>query len=289
MDTVTVVIPSLGASNLLQTISFLNAGSLVPDEILICVPDNTILEFDIPNNAKLIHCNKRSQVAQRAKGFKLATSEFILQLDDDTHLSTICLENLVDAAVNLPLNCAVSATLMNAQTKSSFYQYENIPTFFNIVRHFISNGLKGYVPGTVTSVGSCFGPEFSEVADSVINIEWLAGCCVLHRRDNLIHDDYYPYRGKAYAEDLIASYLYKQKNITFYNSPKALVYTQAAEPNEGSLLELLKELRARRYYITLSGLSTLHFYLYATFRCGYEMSINIPKRLVNRIRVGNAK
>ena len=140
MSKVTVVIPSLGNMNLLETINILNSGTFIPDEILICVPVNKKVEFGLPTNSKLIYCEKKSQVAQRAEGFRLAKSDFVLQLDDDTHLAETCLEKLVERLVKSKDNSAVAPIILNSETKESIYKYENLDTKFNTLRHFISRG-----------------------------------------------------------------------------------------------------------------------------------------------------
>lgn len=285
---ISVVIPSLGKINLFTTINILNSGTLVPDEILICVPVGTRLPFDIPSNSKVIYCIKRSQVAQRAEGFKIAKSEFVLQLDDDTHLAPTCLEQLRDVAMKCQNNCAIAPTILNIKTKESIYKNEQLVTTFNTIKYFVANGHKLYVPGTITKVGSCFGPIFAADRDSNLEVEWLAGCCILHRRSNLNCDDFYPFTGKAYCEDLIASYYYKLKSIVFYSCNKAFCFTVPGDPQDGSLLELMKELRARHYFVVLSGRPIMLFYAYAVFRCGFEVLINMPKKLIRRIRVGYA-
>ncbi|MFK5893441.1 MAG: glycosyltransferase [Pseudomonadota bacterium] len=289
MSKVTVVIASLGNVNLLETINVLNSGTLIPEEILICVPVNKEVEFEIPANSKLIYCEKRSQVAQRAEGFRLAKSDFVLQLDDDTHLAEACLEKLVERLIKSNNNSVVAPVILNSETKESIYKYDNLDTKFNKLRHFIANGRELYKPGTITKVGSCFGPKFSVESDSVIETEWVAGCCVLHRRENLVCDDYYPFTGKAYSEDLIASYLYKLKSVDFYICNNAFCFTPPAAAGESSFLELIKELRARHYYIILSNRHSIRFYIYAGFRCTFELIFNIPKRWLHRTRIGYAQ
>jgi len=282
MNTVSVVIPSLGKINLLKIINILNAGTIVPDEILICIPNGTELEFEIPSNSRLIYCSKRSQVAQRAKGFKYAQSEFVLQLDDDTHLSPNCLEILLETAIKCNRACAVAPAILNEKTKRSIYENDGVKSPFNTFKNFIANGMSLYKPGAITKVGTCFGPGFG-AADSIQEVEWLAGCCVLHHRSNLIYDDYFPFKGKAYNEDLIASYLYKLKSITFYVCNEALCYTAPYIPDETSFFELIKDLKVKRYYMILSDKLTPRFYIYVIFKCLYDVLVSAPKRLLNKV------
>ena len=288
MISVTVVIPSLGEINALKTIMSLNAGTLVPGKILLCIPHGTKLYFPIPDNVEIVLCEKRSQVAQRAHGFSLATSDFVLQLDDDTELTETCLEKLVGRLGSSEKYSAVAPVILNSATKKSIYEHEKLSTKFNKLSHFIANGTDLYMPGTITKVGSCFGPKFCVESDAVIEVEWVAGCCVLHRRENLICADYYPFTGKAYSEDLIASYLYKLKSIKFFICHNCVCLTPSAVPTGSSFMEMIKELRARRYYIILANKHSFRFYIYASLRCSFELIFKMPKRLLRRIRIGHA-
>jgi hypothetical protein len=279
MNLVSVVIPSLGKRHLLETIQILNTGTKVPSEILICMPIGTSLEFDIPENSKVIFCSEQSQVAQRLIGFQSSKSEFVLQLDDDTHLAPNCLEILVEHSISNKINSAIAPSIFNSETKKSIYKDDNRATRFNMVKNYICNGYELHLPGTVSSAGVSLGPKFSNVNISMVKVEWLAGCCILHRRCNLISNNYYPFKGKAYCEDLIASYYYTLKNITLYSSNKSVCYTVPSNPKYNSLIGLIHDLRARRFYVILSKKSSNRFYIYAVFRVCYEILVNIPKRI----------
>src|SRR2546425_9108646 len=92
----TVVIATLGGSSLKGTIETLNRGSVVPDEILVCISTNEaprVSDFSFPN-VKVLVTNCRGQVAQRAIGFQNASHEVVMQLDDDVHVDANCIEHL---------------------------------------------------------------------------------------------------------------------------------------------------------------------------------------------------
>ena len=95
---VSVVIPTLGGETLEKSIDHLNNGSLVPAEILICIPEN--IELTSSNlthcNVRVVRCPERGQVAQRAFGFNKAINPLVLQVDDDIYLRPECLQNLVE-------------------------------------------------------------------------------------------------------------------------------------------------------------------------------------------------
>lgn len=282
MNQISVVIPSLGNIKVLKTFEFLNSGSLVPDEILLCVPTGTVLGFDLPPNCILVHCDKRSQVAQRAYGFSLAKCEYVLQLDDDTILEKNCLEFLLTTIKSLGNKAAVAPVILDIDTKESIYKSETGQSFFKFIYLYLINGEKQYRPGTVTLVGSSFGPSYSIGEKIKLNVEWLAGCCVLHRRENLNLNDYFVLKGKAYGEDLLATFFLKQKGIKFYIDCSAICLTPAAPKNSSSLKELIKDLRSKHYYLTLSGQLSLRFYIFYVLKIFKEIFYKLPSSLFNK-------
>ena len=95
-DGVSVVIATLGGELLKDTIEQLNKGSIIPTEILICIPEEDFIEGKEMEvfNVKIIKTECRGQVAQRAVGFREARCPYVLQLDDDIILDHSCLEEL---------------------------------------------------------------------------------------------------------------------------------------------------------------------------------------------------
>ena len=89
---ISVIIATLGGKSVISTVNSINNGSIIPNEILICIPKEFIenafinLQYD---NVKIVETNEKGQVIQRIKGFNLAIYEYVLQIDDDVILSTI--------------------------------------------------------------------------------------------------------------------------------------------------------------------------------------------------------
>lgn len=101
---ISVVIPTLGGESLVGTIEQLNRGTLVPKEILICIPEEDAFKVEnihIPN-VKIIKTNIRGQVAQRAIGFQFAENQLVMQLDDDILVRKTCLEKMVELILENP-------------------------------------------------------------------------------------------------------------------------------------------------------------------------------------------
>jgi hypothetical protein len=82
---ITVVIATLGGDSLASTIQSLNSGTIVPAEILVCVPVENVskVAYLQGGTTSFVKTDFRGQVAQRIAGFRRASNELVMQLDDD--------------------------------------------------------------------------------------------------------------------------------------------------------------------------------------------------------------
>jgi len=220
---VSVVIATLGGDCLAGTIEKLNTGTVVPAEILICIP-----EIEAPRAARLAGGNVRvvstpcrGQVAQRACGFRQARHEFVLQLDDDIQVHSTCMERL-RACVSRFRDVAAGPKLHDLATgeyRSFLMPSSNGNRHFERLMFWVINGKGGYKPGRIGRAGICMG--LPEEPAEWFDIGWLPGGCVLHRRANLVLSDFYPFRGKAFAEDLFHSVELTRKGIRLFRCGSA--------------------------------------------------------------------
>ena len=217
-----VVIATLGGETLLGTIKHLNQGTIVPAEILLCIPDEE--SFRVSNllidNVVIIKTPCRGQVAQRAVGFQHASHEFVLQLDDDLVVDSHCVEHLFNALIAQGRSVAVAPALVLASSGLSVYREPGRPTLVRVY-YWLVNGMRGHEPGSITRAGTSIGIDPSLLNQATVEVEWLAGGCVIHYRSNLVLNNFFPFSGKAYCEDLFHSYHLRQKGL------KLLVCTTA--------------------------------------------------------------
>ena len=256
-QSVSVVIPTLGGESLPKTIDHLNRGTLAPSQILVCIPKEyrhrvERLEFD---NVKLIATDVRGQVAQRAIGFGHARHAFVLQLDDDIILKADALEAMVRALNRLGPGNALAPGYIDGLT--------------GLCAHGIGTGMEGWLRsfdasffcgapwgvkrmGTVTACGFNFGVDYNRCGPEPFEAQWLPGGCVLHCKDGLVKDSYYPFPGKAYCEDLLHSFLLKQKGIRLWVLPRT--FCQAEMIDSGWDWAATKaDYKARRHFLMMNG------------------------------------
>ena len=96
-NNLSVIIPSLGSGSLYDVLNNLLLSSLVPEEIIVCVPYLSNFDFKKINhkNIIVIQSNIKSQVVQRLLAFRRSTKKYVMQLDDDVFLHKNAISNLL--------------------------------------------------------------------------------------------------------------------------------------------------------------------------------------------------
>ena len=268
---ISVVIPTLGDKHLIDTVYHLNKSSVIPKEILICIPkENEVTQkLKLQKNISVIETIKNGQVFQRYVGFIKTRYDYVLQLDDDEILDIKCIENLLKTfdEVNTEL-ISVAPIILDCETKSSVYPLPK-DTFLNSILYFVLNGSAGYIGGVVTKAGTGIGVNTDRSNSKKIkNVEWLPGGCILHKKNNLILDNYFPFKGKAYNEDLIHSYLLKKNGNKLYINSEAKAYILNENPmenisNKHYFSNLKKDFKSRDFYLSLIGKNIkIRMYIY---------------------------
>ena len=223
----TVVIATIGESTLNRTISSLVASSIVPDRILVCIPKER--QGDLPRLdefgtiVEIIATEESGQVLQRAIGFRAASSKYTLQLDSDVILEKNCLETLI-SFLEIHPKAAVSPQIYDGKT-GEYHSYLTLGSskfskFDLSLLFYIANGSDGYRPGSISMCGENFG---TIEGDGPTKCDWLPGGCILHRSENLVLENYFPFKGKAYGEDVLHSYLLTLRNIDLVQLPNARI------------------------------------------------------------------
>lgn len=262
-----IVIPTLGGETLYETLGCILSSNYQCNEILICMP--SIVDCDnflgISDKIKIIKTKKMGQVHQRAIGFNEAIGDLVLQLDDDIQFDKEMIGALVATIKKIGHGSAVAPIFRDALTNGCVYKYRTgIKGFFDS----LYNTLICYAPwgikrmGTVSPIGVAYGvnPDFlSGLGPS--KVEWLPGGCVLCYKNELICQDFYPFSGKAYHEDVIHSHLRKVKNIQHYIVPVTSCYTEMLDNCTNGLLNK-SSLDAKEYYATKIKKEKWKFILY---------------------------
>jgi len=264
----TLVIATLGGESLKATIEAVNRGSIVPSEILVCIPVNEVRKVQNLSyrNVKELVTDGRGQVAQRAIGFRNASHDAVMQLDDDILVDEHCIEHLLKTLRMLGTRVAVAPSLMSLSTGESVYKQPDRNKIIRKVYYWLMNGSAGYQPGKIDKSGSAVGIDPKNANNESFDVEWLAGACIMHYRDNLVLDNFYPFEGKAYHEDVIHSYHLKSKGISLKVDSGARCWLDSVPSSGYEPLEYLRNLasdyRARKYSMRLYSRRSLRIYCF---------------------------
>lgn len=272
MTKISVVIATLGTTDLLNsTIKSINTGSLVPSEILICIPKEYYKNVKNYNykNVRVIITKSMGQVAQRAEGFLASKYPLVLQLDDDIILNNDCLEQMANYLNHNEIKTAVCPMLYEKNSKKYhlFLTQSKNSNLIEKTMFFVINGKKGYEPGKISKSGVNMGlPEYPKTWEG---IEWMPGACVLHRKENLVNFDYYPLKGKAYGEDLFHSKILTNNGIKLVRLGKAKCYVDFSS-NKVSFLGLFKTyynyLKSMKEFNKKIGVNSSRLFIYVFLR-----------------------
>lgn len=269
---VSIVIATLGGTTLASTIAGLNSGTLTPAEILVCIPVEDVwkvtdLHYD---NVRILTTDFRGQVAQRIWGFRHATSELVMQLDDDMLVDPDCAERLAATLISLGPKVAVSPALIDQDTSMSVYMKPRRSRLVLTIYYWLMNGSKGYMPGCIDQSGSSVGVDPDAFPASFYDVEWLAGGCVLHYRKNLVMENFWPLPGKAYYEDVVHSSILAANGIRLVIDPVARcsleLFHQASLPFGDFFWNLYRDYLGRKYFMQRFSRQSFRMYLYYSGR-----------------------
>jgi glycosyltransferase involved in cell wall biosynthesis len=261
-----VVIPTLGGIELEDTIEALQNSSIRPMEILICIPNSSELlaEIDLSDNIEVIRTKKKGQVYQRMIGFLAVKGELVLQIDDDIILVKDAIKRLVYCLDSLSGKAAISPNLLKQGTDQSAFS-RNSNTISRRFSDWVLNGRSGYKPGVLSLSGVGFDLDFKDNTQANTESEWIAGTCILHQSQNLITQDFFPFSGKAYSEDVIHSILLKQNGVKLYVCNNAIAYV-GATPYPDSLIEFYRQYQATKYAVNLQRKGFVRLNLFSFLR-----------------------
>lgn len=276
-----VVIPTLGGIQLIDTIKALQNSSIRPMEILICMPDSSELlaDIDLSDNVEIIRTKKKGQVYQRATGFIATKGDFVLQIDDDVILEKDTIEKLIHCLNDSSEKIAVAPAYLWINTDISAFE-SNRATILRKFSDWIMNGKDRYQPGVVSLSGVGFGLNFNDNLQEKTQSEWLPGGCILHRSDNLVTRDYFPFPGKAYSEDLIHSFLLRENGVKLYVCNKAVAYIEPIFYPD-SLIELYKQYQATKYVVNMRGKGFVRLHLFYFLRL-IKTIVRVASKAISR-------
>lgn len=256
-----VVIATLGGPTLQQTLNSINSSSVIPKEILICIPPNeknNVVHLE-GGNIKILITKTRGQVAQRAEGFEHSTSNVIIQMDDDIVFKSTVIKNLITLLLQLGPKHVVGPVFCDEVNHKPIARFNiGLKGFFKNLYFTCVAGLPwGLQRMGAYSVRTCaisVDPEFAK--KPLHAVQWLAGGFVIGLREDLILDNFYPLAGKAYCEDLLHAQYRNKKGVQHMVASQVMVNTKP-QGDHITLSELKRELKVRHLIAKKLGANSI--------------------------------
>ena len=257
-----LVIPTLYGTELEETLIQIHQGTCIPSEIIIVIPSEFQKNIDglkKYNNIIILGVDFRGQVRQRIFGFKQASYDIVIQLDDDIFVDPNCFENLIETIQNSDEQIAVAPLFKFNDSKKSCYNIDSKWFLLNRIIHG-SNYLKS---GKITAAGFPIGIFHDEGDNRLFESDWVPGGCLAHKKCNLILENYYPFNGKAYFEDVYHSILLRNKSVKLLVDNMAICLIEPYEKInfKSNLEEFLYFKKYRKHLIRLLKGNFVHLNL----------------------------
>ena len=303
-NSLTIVIPTVGRLSLVETLNCINKSSILPEKVLVVVPKeyaDSIDKMNLQYNwLKIIRTDFKGQVRQRIHGFSLSKTKYTIQLDDDCFIQKHCIKNLLIKAESLDDNFCIGPIFIDKGSNLDYFRLVKgnrlLTSPNNMLRKLFNkflHGRKRFSSGIITQSGMIIHPNRFESPSDLYKVEWLCGGMILHQTKNLIKENYYPFSGKAYCEDLMHSELIKRKNVEIYISQDSFVthdYEQVQTNRDSrliySLVDLINEqfswFRAMKYFMRLTGRPIIRLYLMNIFNILRLIKDAIMRRILGR-------
>ena len=236
----------------LKTVFHLNSGFVKPKKIIVCYIKKKKFFLILKKKNKnlfFIKAKKKGQVHQRKQAFLKSTNKIILQIDDDVSVKTNTLKYLKKSLLNKGQGHVIGPVYLNKINKESIHKIKRKFQFlFDVLHYFFCGAKFGYAKsGSLTSILINYGIDNSiKTKSNTLETDWLPGGCIISYRDDFITNPNFPFKGKAYCEDIFYSIIRKKKNINHFVCKKALVEIDLPYNN---FFDFFKELRIRYFLI----------------------------------------
>lgn len=266
-----IVVATINVSSFRSVIDRVLYSAVHPNNLIFsitsdCTVENEILSSvnQLPFRVIFHECISSGQVVQRISGVKVATSKYVLFMDDDIDFGETTLGNLLGAISSINRS-VIGAHIKNIDgtSLSSYKSYTR--KIFNYLVHGYQ--MDQSTSGTVSEAGFPFYvSEEDFISSELVETQWLPGGIQILERSNFPVESYYNFAGKAYCEDLYLSEFYTRAGIKMFVL-NSLVYTEVLRL-PFNFKSLKSDFRARFKYVSLTGRSKVRMIIwYVIFYC----------------------
>tara|TARA_Y100001968_G_C19431214_1_gene757109 strand:+ start:1842 stop:2714 length:873 start_codon:yes stop_codon:yes gene_type:complete len=192
---------------------FANNGISIIISIPPEIPVEDVYKRGFDKKVNIINSDLIGQVNQRYFAHKHSNTKFIMNMDDDIYIDLNNLNNLLVQYSKLPYKSCLAPKLFQSGKRNK--ESRLLALFRNI---FIYSSVLTPKAGSVACTSFPVPHRFN-IDPSIKKyeeVDWLPGGILILHRSDLLDYRYYKFRGKAYCEDLIFSFLIKNKGLRLY-------------------------------------------------------------------------
>ena len=302
MKEISFVIPSVGGFHLYNTINCIYLSNISKFEVIVVVPKNQL--NSVTENLKdfpvvLIPTEINGQVYQRMIGFKNATGNLVIQLDDDILFNENLISELVIISNSFGPGNAFAPLLRDVPTGiiGENLKFDGLISFFVNLEDFFLYGFPWgkKKQGKFSLLNRCYGVNPSLISEPIFKVDWLPGGFVLNFKEDLILYNFYPFEGKAFSEDLFHSKIRNANGIKHYVIPSIVAdhdYEKKKKFRDKlsfySKIQQLFHLFKHNFFISkalgASLFSNCFSVLYNLFKFFILFIVNFPFKIFDKIR-----
>lgn len=258
LDKFDLVVASRDLESLGATLDRVKQSTILPNKVIWCLPPNfseyvgeveaSSYSFDVV----ILKSQKGGQVHQRAFGISHATSEFVVFMDDDIQFCAFLFERLMKHIL-MYHPCVVSPLIFNADRTPLYRDSSKIGKVVDLIFHGFPYRTERFGKIGLSGFPKYIGLE--EFKSNAIEVEWLPGGVQIIKKRFFPKKGYYPYKGKAYCEDLFLSEVYRKNHLTMHIIP-IIVYTEVA-PLQSDFKSMYYDSKARLGFVLSTNRSVV--------------------------------
>ncbi len=284
LEDLTIIIPSTLAKLTTTWINQINNYCLKGIRVIISIPpaldEELVYKKGLSKNLSVLRSKEKGQVSQRQYAYDFCSTKLIMHMDDDVLIDIKVIEKLLTQYQKLPTNSCL-APYVNRKSNN---EKENkiVKSIKNLILYSSISPISGTV--APTSFPIPHQPIKNNPNILYKEVEWLPGGILILRKADVITVKYFKFKGKAYCEDLIQSYLFKSRGMRLYLSKYYCEDDSIIKSyNELSIKEFIMYLYndyiIRNYYRQLVGKNIfLLTYVYLFIITGYIYRNLLKKR-----------
>jgi glycosyltransferase involved in cell wall biosynthesis len=186
-------------------------------------------EFIPHKNVRVIITPSRGQVAQRAFGLSQVREPFVMQMDDDIIIEPITIAKLLDTLEELGPGNVVAPLYRNLYNGNYVTSHRKGASklIINCYHSLVCGAPWGRRRmGKISAAGIGYWVDRELLTIEPFETEWVPGGCALCAIEDLVAENYFPFNGKAFSEDLIHSIFWRKQGIRLWAVPLADCFTE---------------------------------------------------------------